>query len=173
MKVTSTSEGIFPFAIVGATIGRLKALDHFINPFDNIHKYRYNHHILFQAMAARDKGKKLLHLMEKHLEDYATFDTETGEMIKSLTDIPVNIDKEGAHMCNAMKELLEESRNEGIKEGLREGEKAGILAGRKEGMKEGRKEGYTILSKSLLNVYPHMTAEEAKKMARELLLMEE
>ena len=47
----------------------------------------------------------------------------------------------GRDMCEAIRALVEDGRNEGMREGRREGMQEGIREGRREGMREGRREG--------------------------------
>ena len=80
-------------------------------------KFKSSIRLLLQAIKASASMHQLQSLLEQHYDDYDSFDSETGELIRELTHIPVNIDEKGAHMCTAMKEIREYERKEGIKEG--------------------------------------------------------
>ena len=67
------------------------------------------------------------------------------------------------------KKTMEQFKKEWYEDGLADGRKEGWQAG----LADGRKDSCTILSNSLMSEYPAMTAEEALKMAKRLLMMED
>ena len=75
------------------------------------------------------------------------------------------------------KKTMEQFQKEWYEDGLADGWKEGLADGRKEGwqagLADGRKDSCTILSNSLMSENPAMTAEEAQKMAKRLLMMED
>ena len=69
-------------------------------------------------------------------------------------------------MCEAIRALVEDGRNEGMREGRREG----MREGRREGMREGRQEGIELAKRVI-----RMAGEQAstEEIARELAISKE
>ena len=69
-------------------------------------------------------------------------------------------------MCEAIRALVEDGRNEGMREGRREG----IREGRREGMREGRQEGIELAKRVIRMAGAQASTEE---IARELAISKE
>ena len=72
----------------------------------------------------------------------------------------------GRDMCEAIRALVEDGRNEGMREGRREG----IREGRREGMREGRQEGIELAKRVIRMAGAQASTEE---IARELAISKE
>lgn len=73
-------------------------------------------------------------------------------------------------MCEAIRALVEDGRNEGMREGRREGMQEGIREGRREGMREGRQEGIELAKRVIRMAGAQASTEE---IARELAISKE
>ena len=69
-------------------------------------------------------------------------------------------------MCEAIRALVEDGRNEGMREGRREG----MREGRREGMQEGRQEGIELAKRVIRMAGAQASTEE---IARELAISKE
>ena len=76
----------------------------------------------------------------------------------------------GRDMCEAIRALVEDGRNEGMREGRREGMQEGIREGRREGMREGRQEGIELAKRVIRMAGAQASTEE---IARELAISKE
>lgn len=72
----------------------------------------------------------------------------------------------GRDMCEAIRALVEDGRNEGMREGRREG----MREGRREGMQEGRQEGIELAKRVIRMAGAQASTEE---IARELAISKE
>ena len=72
----------------------------------------------------------------------------------------------GRDMCEAIRALVEDGRNEGMREGRREG----MQEGRREGMQEGRQEGIELAKRVIRMAGAQASTEE---IARELAISKE
>ena len=72
----------------------------------------------------------------------------------------------GRDMCEAIRALVEDGRNEGMREGRREG----MQEGRREGMREGRQEGIELAKRVIRMAGAQALTEE---IARELAISKE
>lgn len=72
----------------------------------------------------------------------------------------------GRDMCEAIRALVEDGRNEGMREGRREG----MQEGRREGMREGRQEGIELAKRVIRMAGAQASTEE---IARELAISKE
>ncbi len=98
---------------------------------------------LFDAMQYRKNKKGLLYLMESD-ENYQHMDMDTMEAMSVLLDIPQiwknrakyieNEESEGGNMCQAIRELMEDARNEGLEQGIEQGINALIKSLQKMGI---------------------------------------
>lgn len=92
---------------------------------------------LFCAMRYRRNKKGLLQLMESD-EQYKHVDMETMEAMSIMLDVPqiwknrtkyiINEESEDGNMCQAIRELMEDARNEGLEQGITQGIEQGINA---------------------------------------------
>ena len=105
--------------------------------------------ILLYIKYSKDKHK-LLQLMKEDIR-FHSLDWKTASVILALTGDHIPISKEqeeGINMCQAIEELLEDSRMDGIALGRIEGHSAGLIEGRSAGLNEGRtaglKEGHSV-----------------------------
>ena len=95
--------------------------------------------LLFKAMRYRKDKKNLRQLIENDPE-YRSMDADTLEVISVMLNAPklwenrekfmhMEDDKEEYDMCQAMREWVEEERNEGMKKGIEKGIEKGIKTG--------------------------------------------
>ena len=76
----------------------------------------------------------------------------------------------GRDMCEAIRALVEDGRNEGMREGRREGMQEGMREGRREGIQEGRQEGIELAKRVIRMAGAQASTEE---IARELAISKE
>ena len=94
---------------------------------------------LFSAMRYRRDKKGLLQLINNN-PDYRHVDMDTMEAMSVMLDIPQiwenrdkyidNEESEEGNMCQAIRELMEDARNDGIEKGIEKGRQQGIEQGR-------------------------------------------
>lgn len=115
-----------------------------INEERDFSKFHTEIRQLFHAMQYRGDKKGLLQMVENE-EEYSHLDLETLEAVSVLLDIPQiwenrekymkENEKETGDMCQAIRELMEDARNEGIKQGVEQGLEQGIKQGVKQSLK--------------------------------------
>ncbi len=110
--------------------------------------------ILFALLPLRKNKAALRSLLEKN-PVYRQMDEETANTVGILMGVKGFMEnrkkyKEGDryNMCQAIQEMIEDSRMEGEKVGWKEGEKAGRKEGEKVGREEEQKEGIRIFIQS-------------------------
>ena len=103
--------------------------------------------ILFALLPLRKNKAALRSLLEKD-PVYRQMDEETADTVGILMGVKGFMENrkkykegEGYNMCQAIREMMEDSRVEGEKIGRMEGEKIGRIEGEKAGWKEGEKAG--------------------------------
>lgn len=104
-----------------------------VNEENDFSMYHTELRQLFQAMQFRKDKKGLLHLLETN-EEYQHMDLDTLEAMSVLLDVPqvwedrekyVSCDeKEEGNMCQAIREIQEDARNEGLAQGIEQGIRA-------------------------------------------------
>ena len=95
----------------------------------NVEDYETDLREFFQVMQCRKDKEKLNELC--HSERFRNLDPETLKAIAIHIDrkrLLPKIEKEGAIMCQAFDELMEDKKREGMEEGIKEGERKGRLS---------------------------------------------
>lgn len=115
---------------------------------------------LFRMLPYR-KDKKGLNRLLEVCPEYGRLDEETAETLGQLMGMDNFMDhrdrykEEGKYnMCQALRELMEDSRNEGME--------AGLILGKKEGKAEGKAEGEKQLAVLMQRLFTEGRVEEAR-----------
>jgi flagellar biosynthesis/type III secretory pathway protein FliH len=107
-------------------------------PDEDFAKFRTELCQVFKYIKYSADKKKLPEMMDEDVS-YRNISRKTANMINTVTNSNIKIDngKETVDMCEAIKGIREDGRNEGLIEGRNEG----LIQGRSEGLIEGRNEG--------------------------------
>ena len=118
-------------------------------------------------------------------ERYKHVDISSVEIINAYTSASISIESaEGGQidMCTAIKELIEEGRQEGLQEGRQEGLQKGRQEGLQEGLAEGISRGEDMLADLILKLTPGSaeymealqgTPEDRKRLYKKYRISEE
>lgn len=117
-----------------------------VNRQQNFDEFHTDLKELFRALNCRGNRDKMKRLMTEEAS-YAHLSGETAELLSVMLNMPrlwedrerymkKQGEKEEYDMCRAMREWMEEERNEGIQQGMQQGIWKGIQQGKAEGIRE-------------------------------------
>ena len=134
-------------------------------PDEDFAKFRTELCQVFKYIKYSADKNKLPEMMNEDIS-YRNISRKTANMINTVTNSNIKIDngKETIDMCEAIKGIREDGRNEGLvqgrNEGLIQGRNEGLVQGRNEGLVQGRNEGLAL---GEINGKRNANTETAKK----------